>query len=185
MRPFAAIQRSDLNDDEARWRTSWVLHRASCGLCLVLSYSSAWLFAMVARTDGVFAILPPTGNNHRKEEGNGMAESFETMVRVYKTTDAYQSDLAKLTKKGWITQTVTERKPRAGCARIILLWWFTLIFPPKPELVVTYMRTRTAERGLDTAQGVSVYQSGSCPNCGAPVGDKAFFCPNCNHGLRR
>jgi hypothetical protein len=62
------------------------------------------------------------------------------MVRVYSSNSAYQKDAAKLAKQGWTPITVTERRPRAGCARIILLWWLTLLRPPKPELVVTYQR---------------------------------------------
>lgn len=71
-----------------------------------------------------------------------MAQPFETMVRVYKSNSDYQHDAKRLAKDGWSVQTTTERKPRAGCARIILLWWLTLLRPPKPELVVTYSRPR-------------------------------------------
>lgn len=73
-----------------------------------------------------------------------MAKSAtETMVRVYRGNAAYQKDATKLAKDGWNPTGMVERKPRAGCLRILTLGLFTLIFPPKPELVVTYRRTRT------------------------------------------
>lgn len=65
----------------------------------------------------------------------------ETMVRTYKDSDSYRRDAASLAKKGWKVTNTVERRPRAGCARIVLLWWLTLLRPPKPELVVTYERT--------------------------------------------
>lgn len=68
--------------------------------------------------------------------------SDETMVRTYKNTDQYQRDAAKLAQQGWRVVNTVERRPRAGCARIILLWWLTLLRPPRPELVVTYARQR-------------------------------------------
>jgi hypothetical protein len=66
----------------------------------------------------------------------------ETMVRVYKGNDAYQKDARKLADQGWRVVNVVERRPRAGCLRILLLWWLTLLRPPRPELVVTYARAR-------------------------------------------
>lgn len=62
------------------------------------------------------------------------------MVRTYKSNDAYRKDANKLAKQGWRVVNVAERRPRAGCLRLLFLWWFVLIFPPKPELVVTYER---------------------------------------------
>lgn len=68
-----------------------------------------------------------------------MAKS-QTMVRVYGGNGDYQKDAKRLAKDGWNPVNVVERRPRAGCARILLLWWLTLLRPPKPELVVTYQR---------------------------------------------
>ena len=65
----------------------------------------------------------------------------ETMVRVYKGNGDYQRDAKRLAKSGWSPLNVVERRPRAGCMRIALLWWLTLLRPPRPELVVTYQRT--------------------------------------------
>lgn len=66
----------------------------------------------------------------------------ETMVRVYKGSDDYQKEARKLARDGWEVVNTVERRPRAGCLRILLLWWLTLLRPPKPELVVTYRRHR-------------------------------------------
>lgn len=72
----------------------------------------------------------------------GASVSDETMVRTYKNTDAYQRDAVKQAKQGWHVVNTVERRPRAGCFRIVTLGFFTLIRPPKPELVVTYLRRR-------------------------------------------
>ncbi len=67
-------------------------------------------------------------------------QPVQTEVRVYKSNDEFRRDAEKAAKKGWTVQTVTERKPRAGCGRILTLGLLTLVRPPKPELVVTYVR---------------------------------------------
>lgn len=72
----------------------------------------------------------------------GASVSAETMVRTYPNPDAYQRDARKLAGKGWSVSNTMERKPRAGCARILTLGLFTMLFPPKPEIVVTYVRQR-------------------------------------------
>jgi hypothetical protein len=69
-------------------------------------------------------------------------QAEETMIRVYKSNSAYQHDARKLAGQGWRVVSVTERRPRAGIARIVLLMFLVLIFPPKPQLVVTYSRPR-------------------------------------------
>lgn len=67
-----------------------------------------------------------------------MPQQNSTMVRVYKSPSSYDHDAKLMSKKGWVPINVVERRPRAGCLRIILLWWLTLLRPPKPEIVVTY-----------------------------------------------
>ncbi len=70
----------------------------------------------------------------------------ETMVRTYRGTDRFQKDAKRLAKDGWSVSNTVSQRPRAGCGRILSLGLFTLIFPPKPELVVTYTRI-AARRG--------------------------------------
>lgn len=65
---------------------------------------------------------------------------IETMVREYKSTKDFSKDAEKLARDGWYVSSQTERKPRAGCLRILTLGLFALIFHPKPILVVTYQR---------------------------------------------
>lgn len=125
-----------------------------------------------------------------------------TMVRVYKGHAAYRKDAEKLARDGWQPVSVTERRPRSGCARILLLWFVVLIFPPKPALVVTYQRMpqptaftmpysapmtrynpatdpiRNAPVVINQAIG------GRCPNCGREVKPTAYFCPHCKQQLR-
>lgn len=65
----------------------------------------------------------------------------ETQVKTYKSADDYSSDARSMAKDGWTVTNTMERRPRAGCMRVILLWWLTLLRPPKPEVVVTYSRS--------------------------------------------
>jgi len=105
----------------------------------------------------------------------------QTLVRVYKSNGAYQSDAAQLARQGWLPTSVTERRPRAGCARIVLLWWLTLLRPPKPELVVTYQRVQPQ---MPVAVYAATIPPGACPRCGHVNADGAFYCGNCRMQLR-
>jgi len=66
----------------------------------------------------------------------------ETMVREYTDSAAFNRDAARLAKDGWSVISTTDVKQRAGCGRLILLWWLVLLRPPKAKIVVTYQRTR-------------------------------------------
>lgn len=68
--------------------------------------------------------------------------AFETRVKNYSSPGAFNRDAGKMARDGWSVVSTTERQPRAGCLRIVTLGLFTLIFPPKPEIVVTYSRPR-------------------------------------------
>ena len=105
--------------------------------------------------------------------------SAQTLVRVYKSNGAYQSDAANLARQGWVPLSVTERRPRAGCARILLLWWLTLLRPPRPELVVTYQRVPQ-----QTPVAVYALPPGACSRCGHVNADGAYYCGNCRMQLR-
>ena len=71
-----------------------------------------------------------------------MAENnTETITRTYTSAKAFQQDSAKLAAEGWTVLTTTEHRPRQGCMRIILMAFiFAFMFPPKPQIVVTYQR---------------------------------------------
>lgn len=81
----------------------------------------------------------------------GSQSPIETMVRVYKSPTAYARDAKTLAKKGWSVATVTHRQPRAGIGRIVTLGLLTLLRPPRPELVVTYQRTRPGANAAGAA----------------------------------
>src|SRR6476619_4185537 len=66
----------------------------------------------------------------------------EKMVRIYHRSSADQRDAKRLARSGWFPIHTVERRPRAGCIRILFLWWLVLLRPPKPELVVTYQRIK-------------------------------------------
>lgn len=110
----------------------------------------------------------------------GAVDRHETMVRVYKKPDEYQRDAQRLAAQGWIVANTMERRPRAGCARILTLGLFTLVFPPKPELVITYSRVVGSGTGVASALEPQFI---ACPQCGGPVPVSAQFCPSC--GLKR
>ena len=70
------------------------------------------------------------------------------MVRTYKEPRRFVRDARRLSRDGWRVVNTIERHPRAGCLRILLLWWLVLLLPPKPELVVTYERERPAREPI-------------------------------------
>ena len=111
-----------------------------------------------------------------------MGPKQETNVKVYKDTDDYQKDAPKMMKNGWQIASSVERRPRAGIGRIATLGLFTLVRPPKPELVVTYTRwTGMAKTGNPDFANAS--QAIFCPKCSAEVPPASQFCPSC--GLKR
>lgn len=72
-----------------------------------------------------------------------MAIQQETTVKVYRSSKDYQTDAQHMAQQGWTVSNVTENRPRSGCIRVfLLLGIFALVFPPKPEIVVTYSRAK-------------------------------------------
>lgn len=100
-------------------------------------------------------------------------ENRETVVRVYKKPKEYEKDASKMAKDNWSVESVTERRPRSGIGRIATLMLLALVFPPKPELVVTYARV-TLKKGYVR-----------CFSCGTINRDKkGAFCTNCGVPLK-
>lgn len=60
------------------------------------------------------------------------------VVKRYKSQAAYQRDARCMLARGYTVLNVTSEQPRAGCLRLITLGIFTLLWPPKPVLVVSY-----------------------------------------------
>lgn len=103
-------------------------------------------------------------------------ERAETMVRVYKKPDDFHKDAVKLAKDGWGVAHMMERRPRQGCARVVLMGFlFAFLFPPKPEIVVTY------ERAVLAKGYVRCY---SCGTINRVVG-KRFSCVKCGVELSK
>lgn len=68
--------------------------------------------------------------------------AVETIMRTYTSAKEFERDRAKLANDGWTVLSTTEHRPRQGCLRIILLAFiFAFMFPPKPQIVVTYQRS--------------------------------------------
>ena len=102
--------------------------------------------------------------------------SNETMVKVYTNPKNYAKDAKDLAKDGWKAENVTERQPRRGCGRILAMGViFAFIFPPKPELVVTYSRERLNKGYV------------RCWSCGTinQAKQKRFFCTKCGSQMER
>jgi hypothetical protein len=79
--------------------------------------------------------MPYDGENERRR---ALGVAAGVTVRTYPDRVAFERDAARLAGNYWVVSSVVERKPNAGCLRILFLWWLVLIFPPRPELLVTY-----------------------------------------------
>lgn len=60
------------------------------------------------------------------------------IVKRYANERAFSKDANRMAKRGYVVASTTSEQPRAGCARILTLGIFTLLFPPTPVIVVTY-----------------------------------------------
>lgn len=61
-------------------------------------------------------------------------------IKEYKDRGEYEKDAPRMAAEGWRVVTVTEQTQRTGCLRMVTLGFFSLIWKPKPHLVVTYQR---------------------------------------------
>jgi len=63
------------------------------------------------------------------------------IIKRYKSDKEYQREAAQMMKQGYKVAQMTSERPRAGCLRIILTGGLgVFLWPPKPQLVVTYIR---------------------------------------------
>jgi len=69
-----------------------------------------------------------------------MGRNNTTIVRTYTSPGAYTKDARRMERQGYRVVNTVNQAPRAGCLRILTLGIFTMIFPPKPLIVVTYRR---------------------------------------------
>ncbi len=65
---------------------------------------------------------------------------MQTEVRRYMGYKPFNRDAHHLARQGWAVVSTIEYKRRSGCVRMILLGFFCLVFPPRPEIIVTYQR---------------------------------------------
>lgn len=71
----------------------------------------------------------------------GQGPQQATLVRTYTKPNAFADDAASLAAQGWKVSQTLESHPRRGCLRILLLpFGVALLFPPKPRIIVTYVR---------------------------------------------
>lgn len=70
-----------------------------------------------------------------------MQQPPETMIQIYIGSKTFQKDAKRLARDGWTVASTTINKRRSSCLRVILLGLFCLVFPPKPEIIVTYQRS--------------------------------------------
>ena len=64
--------------------------------------------------------------------------AVKSAVREYRSREAFDRDAINASANGWRVVSVTESQQRAGCIRIMLLWFIALLWRPKPRLIVTY-----------------------------------------------
>jgi hypothetical protein len=65
----------------------------------------------------------------------------QTIVREYKSRQAFEKDAEKLAADGYSVVSVTDSQQRSGCLRMLTLGFFALIWRPKNRLIVTYQRS--------------------------------------------
>lgn len=61
-------------------------------------------------------------------------------VKTYASDGDYRKDAQRLAKQGWTVSNVTEQTRRSGCMRILLLGPVSIVYKPKPRIIVTYQR---------------------------------------------
>ncbi|MGH2549063.1 MAG: zinc ribbon domain-containing protein [Thermomicrobiales bacterium] len=162
-----------------------------------------------SETGELRVIMPYDAENARRRAA---AVAAGVYVKAYPDQAAFQRHAAILATDHWVVSTVVERKPNAGCLRIALLWWLVLIFPPRPELLVTYrheppaapkpdldVRVRTARPAPSPEPAPAAAAAATppttipphlepvthqaCFTCGAIVSITHNFCPNCGARL--
>lgn len=113
-----------------------------------------------------------------------MGDSFETMVRVYKDPNDYAKDVKKLSKQGWEVLNTVDHQPRAGIFRT-MSGLGLLGSRPKAEMVVTFQRAKGGRKRDKAPVGPVANADGTCPRCGNPVPETAYFCPSCHAQVKR
>lgn len=60
------------------------------------------------------------------------------IVKRYKTEQQYQRDAGRMAKRGYKVAGMTSERPSRGCLAALTFGLFVLLFPPKPQYIVTY-----------------------------------------------
>jgi hypothetical protein len=108
----------------------------------------------------------------------------EIFVMVYTDPAHYSKDIHNRASQGWTPISVTERRPRPGILRILTLGLWSAVFPPKPELVVTYQRIGSRALGLpSSAIGSPLAATRNCSICGSSCSVQDVYCSRCGSPL--
>lgn len=101
------------------------------------------------------------------------------LVKTYKRPTDFQKDAKKMARHGYTVMSTTNGAPRAGLAHGVA----SVIFPPLPEVTVTYALVGSAEAW--NAQRFRSYEARNirCLECYNEVPSDASFCPTC--GLKQ
>lgn len=67
-----------------------------------------------------------------------------TVVKEYKSRDAFNRDAQVMAAQGYAVVSVTESQQRSGCMRILLLNFAALLWKPPSHLIVTYQMTSSS-----------------------------------------
>lgn len=71
--------------------------------------------------------------------GNG-ERRYNTMARVYKRTESYRADAARLSAEGWTVARVVRRDLPPRFSRYLLLGAWAFWLRGRRDIVVTYIR---------------------------------------------
>lgn len=66
-----------------------------------------------------------------------------TFTREYKNVKAARHDIAHQAKRGYEVASMTEIAQRAGLGRWLLIGWLSIVFKPKPHVLVAYRLTNS------------------------------------------
>lgn len=72
-----------------------------------------------------------------------MPQRPEVLVKTYDKEQHYVADAPRQSADGWQIVSTNTFQPRSGWARILFtLGWMAVVYPPKPQIVVTYQRAK-------------------------------------------
>ncbi len=66
--------------------------------------------------------------------------SKKIIIKRYKNERQYQGDAQQMARKGYIVSAVASQQMRRSFFTVVMTGFLAILFPRKPQLIVTYMR---------------------------------------------